>query len=88
MADLQTELQAIHERNKRVESEKAWETSFVRRGFIVVITYLTAAVFLSTIGIPSPWINALVPTGGYALSTLSLPWLKQWWIKKRYSRTE
>ena len=85
MTDLQAELQAIHERNKRVESEKAWERSVTRRGFIAAITYLTATVFLTIIGIPSPWINALVPTGGFALSTLSLPWLKQWWIKNRNS---
>ncbi len=77
---METELRQIQERNKRVELDKAWETSKARRGLIASITYIVAALFMYRIGTAEPLINALVPTGGYLLSTLSLPIIKQWWI--------
>jgi hypothetical protein len=76
-------IHGIIERNKRVEADKAWETSWTRRLFIACITYVTACLFLWLIENPHPTINALVPTGGYLLSTLSLPWLKRWWINRK-----
>jgi hypothetical protein len=79
---METELEKINERNKRVELDKAWETSKTRRGIIIIFTYVVAASFLASIGNASPQINALVPVGGYFLSTLSLPILKKWWISK------
>ncbi len=80
MTDMPT-LQEIQERNKRVEIDKAFEKSLTRRAFIAFITYCTASLFLWIIHVEQPYINALVPTGGYLLSTLSLPSLKAWWIK-------
>ena len=76
-------IRQIQERNARVELDKAWETSFTRRVFIMAITYLTAAVFLRSIGNELFALNALVPTAGYLLSTLSLAPLKRWWMAKR-----
>ena len=74
-------LKQILERNKRVEADKAWETSNTRRSFIILITYCIACFFLYLIGNTAFWINAMVPAGGYLLSTLSLPPLKRWWMK-------
>jgi hypothetical protein len=82
MDDTQSQLQAIHERNRRVEVEKAWEISFTRRAVIALITYLTATLFLWLVGVPFFFLHALVPTGGYILSTLSLPWVKKRWMKQ------
>lgn len=82
MSDIEERLQVIEQRNRRVESDKRWETSATRRLFIAAITYCTAAVFLWLISAGSPFINALVPTGGYLLSTLSLPWIKRLWLRK------
>lgn len=79
---METEIEKINERNKRVELDKAWEVSKTRRGIIVVVTYLVAAMFLRIVGNQSPHLNALVPVGGYLFSTLSLPVVKQWWIDK------
>ena len=79
---MENELQKIQERNKRVELDKAWEVSNMRRGLVAGITYVVAALFMYRIGIPDPAINALVPTGGYLLSTLSLPIIKEWWISR------
>lgn len=81
--EIQKELAVIKERNRRVEADKAWEISWARRLFIAAVTYITASIWLVTIGDINPWLKALVPTAGYLLSTLSLPPLKKWWIKRR-----
>ncbi|MFT5036832.1 MAG: hypothetical protein ACI9VM_000397 [Candidatus Azotimanducaceae bacterium] len=73
----------ILERNSRVELDKAWESSYTRRGIIAILTYSIASVWLMKIGNDAPLLNALVPVGGYIFSTLSLPIVKRWWIKKR-----
>lgn len=81
MQDLDKNVESIVERNARVERDKAWETSFTRRGSIAVMTYLTACLFLWLTGNALPFLHALVPAGGYLFSTLSLPWLKNLWIQ-------
>ena len=76
-------IEDILKRNQRVELDKAWETSKTRRAIVAFITYLTAATFLKLIGNDAPLINAFVPTGGYILSTISLPIVKEWWITRQ-----
>jgi len=73
-------IQDILERNSRVELDKAWETSLTRRAVIATITYAVAALFMYRIGVESFLLNACIPTGGYLLSTLSLPWIKRLWL--------
>jgi hypothetical protein len=77
------EVEEIKERNRRVEMDKAWETSWTRRVLIALVTYIVATIWLSVIGVSNPFLNAIVPTLGYLLSTLSLPFIKNWWIKKQ-----
>ncbi len=84
--NIEKEIQQIKERNKRVEADKAWEVSFARRSLITAGTYVIVVIFLFSIGAPNPWTNAFVPTIGYILSTLSLPFVKKLWIKRRYER--
>ena len=76
------EIDEIKVRNRRVEKDKAWETSMTRRVVIASITYVCASVWLIKIGNEEPFLNALVPMGGYILSTWSLPFIKEIWIKK------
>jgi hypothetical protein len=73
----------ILKRNKRVELDKAWETSFTRRAIIAMLTYGIIGVFLIVINAPRPWLSALVPTAGFILSTLSMPFFKRWWEKRK-----
>ncbi len=73
-------IEDLIERNKRVELDKAWETSKTRRFVIAVITYSVAALFMYRIGVDNYLLNAYIPTGGYLLSTLSLPQIKRHWI--------
>lgn len=81
-------IEDILKRNHRVELDKAWETSWTRRLIIAFLTYLTASVFLKLIGNGEPFLNALVPAGGYIFSTLSLPFVKTWWVSKYDERED
>lgn len=81
--DTQEEIELIKERNRRVETDKAWELSWTRRLFITAITYVVAGVWLVIINESLPWLKAFVPTIGYVLSTLSLPFIKRRWIRKK-----
>lgn len=76
-------LSAIEARNKRVELEKAWETSWTRRLTIGVMTYIVVALYLMAIGNERPFINALVPPIGFVLSTLLLKRVRELWQKHR-----
>ena len=82
-AELREKLEAIYQRNARVELDKGWETSLTRFLCLTAITYLTMNLILWTIGGPFPPVHAIVPTCGYMLSTLSLPPVKRWWLSRR-----
>lgn len=82
------QIQEILKRNKRVETDKARETSMTRRIIISLITYLIAGIFLTSIQAPNPWLNALVPMMGFILSTLTLPFIKTLRIKRIYNNKE
>lgn len=78
------EITAIKERNKKVEADKAWETSLSRKILVAVLTYLVVVVFFYFAGLTKPFINAIVPTLGFLLSTLSIPLFKKYWVKYFY----
>ena len=77
-----SEIEQIKLRNSRVELDKSWETSNFRKISIAVVTYMFMTVFFYTIGVDMPYINSLVPTFGYLLSTLTLGVIKNIWIKR------
>lgn len=73
----------LEARNERVESDKAWETSWTRRIGIAVLTYAVVATYLGVVIGIDPWLNALVPVVGFLLSTLTISYLKSRWISRR-----
>ena len=79
---LHEEINKVKERNKRVELEKAWETSKTRAFSIIILTYFVMCCVLYIIKHEDFYIHAIVPTIGYFLSTISLPYIKRWWIKR------
>ena len=81
MKDLETRVEAIEARNKKVEQDKAWEVSWTRRVSIAVLTYAVIVAYLFAINNSSPWINAAVPVVGFVLSTLAMSWVKKLWQK-------
>ena len=84
--DLKSRIENLEKRNKRVETDKAWEISYLRKFLLAVFTYLAIGFYLMAIGIYRPWLNAIVPSIGFMLSTLTLPIFKKLWIKYRQLR--
>jgi hypothetical protein len=80
---LEERIIALEVRNARVEADKAWETSWLRRVSIMLLTYLTVVAYLHFVIHVSPWLNALVPVIGFLLSTLTVSLLKRWWLGNR-----
>lgn len=79
--EMEERVRKIEERNERVEADKAWETSYARRGLLVLFTYLAVGFYLQAIEIPYAWLNAIVPAVAFMLSTLTLPFFKRLWLK-------
>ncbi|MDP3998449.1 MAG: hypothetical protein Q8P89_02440 [bacterium] len=79
--DLEKRVAKIEERNRKVELDKDWETSFARRFLLMLFTYLTVGFYLQAINVSSPWLNAIVPSIAFMLSTLTLPFFKNLWQK-------
>lgn len=79
--DFEKRLKAIEARNERVELDKAWETSWVRRLSIGTLTYGVIVIYLFVINNNAPFINGAVPVVGFLLSTLVLRTVKELWQK-------
>lgn len=79
--ELEKRVSEIEKRNRRVELDKAWQDSWIRRGLVAIFTYLSIAFYLKFVVGVEPWINAVVPTVVFLLSTLTLPFLKKVWVK-------
>ena len=80
--DIEREIKGILARNRRVEADKAWEISKTRRLFITLLTYFVMVCVMNSLGLSAPFINALIPTFGFLLSTLSVGLVKRFWIKR------
>jgi len=79
---IEKEIALIKQRNERVEADKVWETSFLRKFLLILLTYLVIVLFMYFVEIDNPWLGAIVPSIGFYLSTLTLPFIKKLWIKK------
>lgn len=80
--NIKDRLTKIEKRNKRVEADKAWESSWTRKLAIAFLTYIVVCIYLKFVVGVDPWINAIVPTIGFLLSTLTLGWIKLYWLQK------
>ncbi|MCI0503431.1 hypothetical protein L0Y65_01845 [Candidatus Micrarchaeota archaeon] len=80
------EIEAIKERNARVEADKAWETSITRKAVIAAFTYALSVLILMSIGAPQPLQNALIPAFGFLLSTMTFRILKGYWVRNIYRK--
>lgn len=80
------EIEAIKERNKRVEGDKAWEDSWTRKIIIAFLTYVVVSLFFTFANFPNPWISSIVPSIAFILSTLSLSIFKDFWMKNIYKK--
>ena len=82
IGDLEKEIEKVKDRNKRVEADKAWETSFTRRVLITVLTYFVIVLFFYFAELPKPFINSIVPALAFLLSTMTLSFFKKIWLNR------
>lgn len=81
--DLEAEINKIKERNKRVEIDKAWETSMTRKICIMILTYIVVIIYSYLVrNYNNIFLSSLVPVIGFTLSTLSLKLIRKVWEKK------
>ena len=80
--DLKIEIEQIKERNKRVELDKLWETSWTRKIHIIVLTYIVVIAYSYIVrNYDNIFLSSLVPVIGFTLSTLSLKFVRKIWEK-------
>lgn len=79
--NLNKEINEIKERNRRVELDKAWETSLTRKVVISILTYIVIVIFFVFADLPNPFVNSIVPALAFLLSTLTLPIFKELWTR-------
>jgi len=53
LQQLEKKVATIEQRNARVEADKAWETSFARRGLLVLFTYFAVGDTLPRLACPT-----------------------------------
>ncbi len=82
MKDLEKRIEAIENRNKKVEKDKAWETSLTRRICIIILTYIVVVVYSYIVrNYDNIFLSSLVPAIGFTLSTLSIKVARNIWEK-------
>lgn len=62
LKEIEQEIIQIKERNKRVETDKAWETSWTRRLCICILTYIVVVIYSYIINkLSNIWLSSLIP---------------------------
>lgn len=81
--NIEKEIKDIKERNKKVELDKAWETSWTRRICIMILTYIVVVIYSYIVNkYNNIFLSSLVPVIGFTLSTLSLKLVRKAWQNK------
>lgn len=81
--ELEKEIIKIKERNKKVELDKKWETSWTRKICICILTYIVVIIYSYIVrNYDNIFLSSLVPVIGFTLSTLSLKYIRKIWESK------
>lgn len=78
---LKEEVNGINKRNAEKDVNKEFEASWTRVIVIMLITYLALWAYMSFLKVKDPYLNAVVPTVGFNLSTWSLVPIKYYWMR-------
>ncbi len=83
LKELEKRIIDIENRNRRVEGDKAWETSNLRKILILILTYIFAVLYLKIADTTNPFLGAVVPCAGFFISTQTLNIIKNKWLSSR-----
>ena len=82
--EIENEIIQIKSRNKRVELDKAWETSWTRKICICILTYIVVVIYSYIVrNYDNIFLSSIVPVIGFTLSTLSLKYIRKVWEKNK-----
>ena len=82
--NIEQEIAEIKKRNQRVEADKRWETGWLRRISVCVLTFVVVLIYNIMIeNSHNVWLNSAVPVIAFFLSTLSLDLIRKIWEKRR-----
>lgn len=82
--NLEERVENIEKRNKKVELDKSWETSWTRKICIMVLTYIVVIIYSYLVRKHNNiFLSSLVPVIGFTLSTLSLKLIRKLWEKNK-----
>lgn len=82
--ELEKKIIEIEKRNKRVELDKKWETSYTRKICIMILTYIIVISYSYLVrNNNNIFLSSLIPVIGFSLSTLSLKLIRKIWEKKQ-----
>ena len=83
LKEMDQEIEKIKQRNKKVELDKKWETSYTRKICICILTYIVVIIYSYVIRkFDNIFLSSLVPVIGFTLSTLSLNFVRKVWESK------
>jgi hypothetical protein len=82
--DVEREIEKIQQRNARVELDKRWENSGVRKLTICLLTFAVVLIYNQVISQQvNVILSSLVPVIGFFLSTLSLGYVRNIWERDK-----
>lgn len=79
VAELQQAVAELKQRNERKDFEKRWEVGPARTLLIIALTYGCLFCYMWLVNMEAALLSAVVPTVGYALSTLAFPGARDRW---------
>ena len=83
LKEVEQEIVQIKSRNKKVELDKKWETSWTRKICIMILTYIVVVIYSYLIrNNHNIFLSSIVPVIGFTLSTLSLKYVRRVWENK------
>ena len=87
LKEIEKEIEQIKQRNKKVELDKKWETSYTRKICICILTYIVVIIYSYVIRkYDNIFLSSLVPVIGFTLSTLSLNFVRKVWESKIFEK--
>lgn len=87
LKEMEQEIEQIKQRNKKVELDKKWETSYTRKICICILTYIVVIIYSYVIRkYDNIFLSSLVPVIGFTLSTLSLNFVRKVWESKIFEK--
>lgn len=79
---LEHELEFTRNQKRELQLHLAWDRSWTKIVLLTVVTYIVIAFVFYCIGSKKYFVNAIIPSVAYFISTRSLSFVKKIWLQK------